>query len=121
MTEEELRQTIKDFKYYSEESKRLHESLGASETIDIFSMQIGSSKREVQIRRKLEKIDRKITMVLQSLEEADLTDKEWSIIDCVMDGMSFRKIALNFGCSKDLIRERFDAACVKLVNYLNAG
>ncbi|EIM05331.1 hypothetical protein A1A1_16745 [Planococcus antarcticus DSM 14505] len=121
MNEEEIRETIKDFKYYTEESKRLYASLGSDAGIDIFSMNIGSSKREDQIRRKLEKMDRKMTALLRALEEAGLTDKEWSIVDCAMEGMSPRKIAPKFNCSHHTIQRHFDSACGKLAEYLDAG
>lgn len=116
----ELKEAIQSYKFFIEELKRLKNSL-ETKPIDIFDIQINPSRRDAQIRRKMEKVERKTSMLLKAMAEADLTDKEWSVVDFTMEGATQRELADHFGCSHTHIRRYLKSSCEKMESYLNGG
>lgn len=118
MNIEEVKEAVVNFNYYIEEIKRLSGSLESGGT-DLMDMMISSSKKESQQRRRIEKMERHTSALLMGMEKAELTDKEWTVVDLSIEGMSHRAIGGVLGCSDSHTGRHFRSACQKIADFLS--
>lgn len=123
MTPETVRETIRNYQYYLNDFKQLQESLGKSDADGAFNMLgIGLSSREERIARRLEELERRLLTVMQAIDSADLTDREWTMVDSAMDGKSMRWVGKNiFNLSHSTSARILESAVLKIVDCINSN
>lgn len=114
-----VRELIKNYKYYAVEVERLGAALELKSEKSKFVIEPASFKRDNQIRARFERINKELKELLNALNIADFTDYEWSVVDCIMDGMTYREIGRLFNCSHGNIQKMFDVALGKILEQIN--
>lgn len=131
MTKQEIEQTLRDYHWMIREIERLRELLGDAgervvrnyELLDMPKPQGGRSdpvalevSRRERLWKKLRSYEQKVMYVQEKLEIIQ-DERERTVLDCMLDGMSMRAIAHHMGLSrrhvqnlKDRIVEQFYAA-----------
>lgn len=122
MTKHEIEQTLRDYHWMIREIERLRELLGDAgervvrnyELLDMPKPQGGRSdpvaleaSRRERHWKKLRAYERKVMYVQERLDIIQ-DERERTVLDCMLDGMSMRAIAHHMGLSRRHVRNMID-------------
>lgn len=116
MTPDEIRETIKNYPVLISEIERLRKSLGSSQELngrDFFSSISSGFERKI---KRLEQLERNVLAVQRILGSDELTDREWSFLDCLLDGMTITKASDHVCFSNKSGTRCLDSIVNKIVN-----
>lgn len=114
LSPESMKEVYINYNFYMKEVQRLHKAINDKSNNDF----PGSNKRLV---RRFEKFDRLTTLANQGLDSANLTDKEWTVVDMTIDGLSNRKIGGIINHSGVHVGRLLDSAMEKICDVLNGN
>lgn len=98
MTPETVKETIQNYRYYFNDYNHLVGSLESTENDSFDLMGMGLSSRDEKVSRRLELLEKKLMIVVEALEYTELTEKEWTVVDWLMEGKSLAWIAREILC-----------------------
>lgn len=119
MNPEDVKETIRNYDFYLNERERLVTSLG---NLGGGFMGIGLSSKDERVQKRIEKIDRNLSYFEEAMEHAGLTDREWTVVDCSMQGMSSREIGSDiFNKSHGMVGHLINSAAKKISYFIVNG
>lgn len=122
MTPETVIETIQNYETYRNELKNLVESLGDQDEGTFNMMGIGLSSKEERIRNRAETLERQLIFINEAIEQAGLTDREWTTVDRLMDRMNLTSIGKEiFGLSHTTTRRILKSAAEKISYFIING
>ncbi|MED3553999.1 hypothetical protein [Cytobacillus praedii] len=88
MTPEEIKETIRDYPRVIKEIQRLRETLNKNHEVPGRNFFISVSSGYERKIKRLEQMERRVLGIQDLIESENLTDREWSFLDCMLSGMS---------------------------------